>query len=208
MRCVQGIRDYERADELAGIGGSMRVLLTSAGLETEEIKACFVDMAGKDMSFVKALFIPTAAIDADAIGVLPKCMNDLLKCGISKKNIDVYDLHAGMEFEKLKQYDVVYLCGGNTQYLLERINATRFHESFMAYINDNGLVIGVSAGSLIFSNNLEKNLGLIDTKLDVHCVMGEKRGKVTYPLKENVKLTNTCALVIRDFPDDMEIIGE
>ena len=49
MRCVQGIRDYERADELAGIGGSMRVLLTSAGLETEEIKACFVDMAGKDM---------------------------------------------------------------------------------------------------------------------------------------------------------------
>ena len=208
MRCVQGIRDYERADELAGIGGSMRVLLTSAGLETEEIKACFVDMAGKDMSFVKALFIPTAAIDADAIGVLPKCMNDLLKCGILGKNIDVCDLHAGVAFEKLKQYDVVYLCGGNTQYLLERINATRFHESLMAYINDNGLVIGVSAGSLIFSNNLEKNLGLIDTKLDVHCVMGEKRGKVTYPLKENVKLTNTCALVIRDFPDDMEIIGE
>lgn len=186
----------------------MRVLLTSAGLETEEIKACFVDMAGKDMSFVKALFIPTAAIDADAIGVLPKCMNDLLQCGISKRNIDVYDLHAGMEFEKLKQYDVVYLCGGNTQYLLERINATRFHESLMAYINDNGLVIGVSAGSLIFSNHLENNLGLIDTKLDVHCITGEKRGKVTYPLKENVKLTNTCALVIRDFPDDMEIIGE
>ncbi len=26
----------------------MRVLLTSAGLETEEIKECFVDMAGKD----------------------------------------------------------------------------------------------------------------------------------------------------------------
>ena len=208
MRCVQGIRDYERADELAGIGGSMRVLLTSAGLETEEIKACFVDMAGKDMSFVKALFIPTAAIDADAIGVLPKCMNDLLKCGILDKNIDVCDLHAGVEFEKLKQYDVVYLCGGNTHYLLERMNATGFHESLKAYIRDNGLVIGVSAGSLIFSNNLENNLGLIHTKLDVHCVTGEKRGKMTYPLKENVKLTNTCALVIRDFPDDMEIIGE
>ncbi len=35
----------------------MRVLLTSAGLETEEIKECFVDMAGKEMSLVKALFI-------------------------------------------------------------------------------------------------------------------------------------------------------
>lgn len=186
----------------------MRVLLTSAGLETEEIKECFVDMAGKDMAFVKALFIPTAAIDAGAIGVLPKCMNDLLKCGILDKNIDVYDLHAGMEFEKLQQYDVVYLCGGNTRYLLERINATGFHKSLMEYINDNGLVIGVSAGSLIFSNNLDNNLGLIDTKLDVHCTIGERRGKLTYPIKNNVKLTNTCALVIRDFSDGMEIIGE
>lgn len=193
---------------MAGIGGNMRVLLTSAGLETEEIKECFVDMAGKDMAFVKALFIPTAAIDAGAIGVLPKCMNDLLKCGILDKNIDVYDLHAGMEFEKLQQYDVVYLCGGNTRYLLERINATGFHKSLMEYINDNGLVIGVSAGSLIFSNNLDNNLGLIDTKLDVHCTIGERRGKLTYPIKNNVKLTNTCALVIRDFSDGMEIIGE
>ncbi len=60
----------------------MRVLLTSAGFETEEIKECFMDMADKDMSLIKALFIPTAAIDADAIEVLPKCMKDLLKCGI------------------------------------------------------------------------------------------------------------------------------
>lgn len=186
----------------------MRVLLTSAGLETEEIKKCFVEMTGKDMSLVKALFIPTAAIDAAAIGVLPKCMNDLLKCGILDKNIDVYDLHAGMEFEKLQQYDVVYLCGGDTHYLLERINSTRFHETLIKFINNNGLVIGVSAGSLIFSNHLENNLGLIDTKLDVHCSKGERRGKLTFPLKNNIKLTNTCALVIRNFPDELEIIGE
>ena len=132
----------------------MRVLLTSAGFETEELKEYFVNLAGRDLSLVKALFIPTAAIDADAIEVLPKCMNDLLKCGISNENIDVYDLHAGMEFEKLKQYDVVYLCGGNTRYLLERINYTGFHQSLKEYIDDNGLVVGVSAGSIIFANNL------------------------------------------------------
>lgn len=186
----------------------MRVLLTSAGLETDEIKEYFMDMLGKDMSLVKALFIPTAAIDADAIEVLPKCMNDLLKCGILGKNIDVFDLHCEMVFEKLQQYDVVYLCGGNTRYLLERINATKFNKSLTEYINDNGIVIGVSAGSLIFSNNLEYNLGLIDTKLDVHCAAGERRGKLSYPFKDNIKLTNTCALVIRDLPDGVEIIGE
>lgn len=87
-------------------------------------------MADREMSLMKALFIPTAAIDAGAIEVLPKCMNDLLKCGISAENIRVYDLHAGMEIEELRQYDVVYLCGGSTQYLLERINDTNFNKSF------------------------------------------------------------------------------
>lgn len=186
----------------------MRVLLTSAGLETEKIKEYFVNMIGKDMALVKALFIPTAAIDAGAIEVLPKCMNDLLKCGIQNKNIKVYDLHIGMEMDELRQYDVVYLCGGDTTYLLERVNATGFNTTLMEYIKANGMVIGVSAGSLIFSNNLSGNLGLINTELDVHCVEGEKRGKVAYPLKNNVRLTNTCALVIREFPDGLEIIGE
>lgn len=129
--------------------------MTSAGLETDEIKEYFMDMLGKDMSLVKALFIPTAAI-------------------------------------------------GNTAYLLERINVTGFHATLMDYIRAGGIVIGVSAGSLIFSNNL----GLIDTKLDVHCAKGEKRGKVAYPLKEHMRLTNTCALAIWGFPDGLEIIGE
>lgn len=186
----------------------MRILLTSAGLETEEIKNYFVDMANKDMSLVQALFIPTAAINAEAIEVLPKCMNDLLKCGIPGKNIRVYDLHDGMDINELQQYDLVYLCGGDTYYLLERINETGFNKTLMEYIQADGLVIGVSAGSLIFSNNLCHNLGLLDTKLDVHCKEGEKRGKVAYPLKDNVRLTNTCALVVREFPNGLEIIGE
>jgi cyanophycinase-like exopeptidase len=103
---------------------------------------------------------------------------------------------------------VVYLCGGDTTYLLERVNATGFNETLINYINDNGMVIGVSAGSLLFSNNLVGNLGLINTRLDVHCPNGEVRGKVEYPLKDNVRLTNTSALVIREFPDGLEIIGE
>ncbi len=186
----------------------MRVLLTSAGLETEEIKEYFVKMLGKDVSTVKALFIPTAAINAGAIEMLPKCMNDLLKCGIQNNNIKVFDMHTGMDIAELQKYDVVYLCGGDAAYLLERVNATGFNENLMEYIKGNGMVIGVSAGSLLFSNNLVENLGLIDTRLEVHCPDGEARGKVEYPLKDNMRLTNTCALVIREFPDGLEIIGE
>lgn len=185
----------------------MKVLLTSAGLETLKIQDCFIKLLSKDMSSVKALFIPTAAIDADAIMVLPKCMNDLLKCGIPKENIRIYDMYTGMNIEELRNYDVVYLCGGSTQYLLQRINDTGFHKALTEYIQSDGVVLGVSAGSIIFGNNLPGNLGLVDTKLNVHCTVGEKAGKVTYPLKDSMCLTNEQAIVITDVPSGLEIIG-
>ena len=147
----------------------MKVLLTSCGLETESIKNKFIDMLNKDTAEAKAIFIPTAAVDADAIGVLPKCMNDLLKCGIKKENITVYDLHKPMTAEETKRYDIIYICGGNTEYLLERINEIDFGTCIKEFIGDNRLVIGVSAGSIIFANNLNNNLGLLKCCLNVHC---------------------------------------
>ena len=184
----------------------MRVMLTSCGLETEQIKEQFLNMLGKDPADTKALFIPTAAIDADAIEVLPKCMNDLLKCGIPKENIRVFDLHRNMPADELKTYDAVYLTGGRTSYLLERINDTGFRDTLLTYIRDGGFVIGVSAGSIIFANNLPGNLKLLDTKLDVHCESSSYTGKVSFPLTENMKLSNTAAMLIRSIPDEAEII--
>ena len=77
----------------------------------------------------------------------------------------------------------------------------------MDYIHANGILIGVSAGRLIFTDNLAGNLGLIGTRLDVHCPDGEAKDKVGYPLKDHIRLTNTCALVIWEFPDELEIVG-
>ena len=91
---------------------------------------------------------------------------------------------------------------------LQRINDTGFGQVLMEYIRGNGVVIGVSAGSVIFANNLPGNLALIDTKLSVHCAEGEKPGRILYQLVHNIRLTNTCAIAIRDFPDGLEIIGE
>ena len=190
----------------------MRVMLTSCGLETKKIGAAFLEFLGKAPEEVHALFIPTAAIDADAIEVLPKCMNDLqcmndlLKVGIPKQNVRVFDLHQNMPIDELKTYDVVYLTGGRTSYLLERINDTGFRETLLTYIRDDGFVIGVSAGSIVFANNLPGNLELLDTKLDVHCEASSYTGSISFPLIENMKLSNTGAILIRSIPDETEII--
>ena len=181
----------------------MRLILSSAGLENEVLQAHFLKLLDKDVTRVHPLFIPTAAINPGAIAVLPKCMNDLLKCGIPEENIMVFDLHKGMCLPELEQFDLVYLCGGSTSYLLQRINDTGFRESLLGYIRENGLVLGVSAGSIIFANNLENNLGLLDAKLDVHCGSGEKPGKLER--KDHIHLTNDCALLLRG--GDITVVG-
>jgi peptidase E len=111
-----------------------------------------------------------------------------------------------MPIDELKTYDVVYLTGGRTSYLLERINDTGFRETLLTYIRDDGFVIGVSAGSIIFANNLPGNLELLDTKLDVHCEESSYTGRVSFPLIGNMKLSNTAAILIRSLPDEAEII--
>jgi len=176
----------------------MKVLLTSCGLETAAIENRFREFLG-DAARVKALFIPVAAINADAIEVLPKCIKDLLKVGILKENITVYDLHESISQSELNKYSVVYLCGGDTKYLLKRMNENGFSKQLLQYIDEEkGTVVGVSAGSLIFADNLEGNLGLLKTTMKVHCSeeICEPIGITDIHRKETIYLGNTQALVI------------
>lgn len=147
----------------------MNVLLTSCGLETQAIADAFLELLPVKPAAARVLFIPTAARDPDAIEVLPKCLNDLLKIGIPRENITVHDLHDPIEGPLSKQWDAVYLCGGDTRYLLRRVNEQGFREQLLQFIGEDGVVLGVSAGSIIFAANLPESLDLLPCPLDVHC---------------------------------------
>ena len=185
----------------------MNVLLTSCGLETKRIEKSFMDMLQKTTSEIKAIFIPTAANSPDAIDVLPKCLNDLLKCGIMRENIFVYDLHDEIENNIINSYDVIYLCGGSSDYLLKRINEKNFRKQLLEFISLGKIVIGVSAGSMIFANDMPNNLGLLKCGLDVHCndEIREKTGRYARNRQERIKLGNTQAI---SFEDDNIIVFE
>ena len=145
---------------------------------------------------LKALFIPTAANDADAIAVLPKCMNDLLNAGIPEKNIAVFDLHRNMPIEELRQYDLVYFTGGSPHYLLERINDTGFNRSLRQFIDNGGVYVGVSAGSCIATNDLPDGLGYINCTLNVHMKIGTKNGVIDTSNNPHIDLTGNNAILI------------
>ena len=173
-----------------------KVLLTSAGFETERIMDAFHGLFNIKPAAMKALFIPTAANFPDAVAVLPKCMDDLLRAGIQKTNIKVFDLHRNMEIDELSEYDVVYFTGGTTQYLLERINQTGFDKSIKEYIDKGGVYVGVSAGSVVAANNLPDSLKLINCTLNVHTPSGTACGVINTLENPHIDLTDESAILI------------
>lgn len=175
-----------------------RILLTSAGLETNAIMQAFLRLLPRSAGCCRALFIPTAAIDADAIAVLPKCMDDLLRAGIPRENIAVFDLHRSMEDGELLQYDCIYFTGGDTRYLLDRINESGFRIPLLRYVGRGGLFLGVSAGSIIAAGNLPGNLGLLAATLSVHQPEGTPCGSIDPDAPGHIALTDRSAILLDD----------
>lgn len=173
-----------------------KVLLTSSGFETKVIEDAFLNLIKNDPQNAKVLFIPTAAIYPDAVSVLPKCMNDLLKVNIQKHNITVFDLHRALTFDELSMYDAVYFTGGDTNYLIKRINDTGFNITLKDYVNNMGVYVGVSAGSLVAVNNVPDNLGLLNCTLSVHMKQGHPKGIIDEKNNPHIDLSSGTAIVI------------
>jgi len=172
-----------------------KILLTSAGFETKAISDAFLDFVDKEPKEVKALFIPTAAIFPAAIAVLSKCMDDLLNIGIPVVNIKVFDLHRSMTIEELSEFDAVYFTGGSPQYLLERINDTGFNIPLGDYVNNGGVYVGVSAGSIVAAGDLPNNLGYLKASLRVHLETGTASGIFDNDVVTQIDLTNNAVLI-------------
>lgn len=132
-----------------------KILLTSAGFENKVIENKFMELVGKDAKDIKVLFITTAAVEPDAIMVLPKCLDDLLNCKIPMENITVYDMHKLIGISK---YDAIYVCGGSTRYLLKRMNKINFKYTLYNFIENGGIYIGASAGTVAASVTYENGL--------------------------------------------------
>lgn len=173
-----------------------KILLTSAGFENKVIEKEFMELVEKEACDIKALFVTTAAIEPDAIMVLPKCLEDLLHCGISMQNITVYDMHKLISQSELEKYDVVYVCGGKTSYLVDRMNEVGFKKVIEEYIKKGGIYIGVSAGSIAACGTYESGLQFIQNQIEVHCDEGNKCGIID--TLETIYLTNSQAILITD----------
>jgi len=56
---------------------------------------------------------------------------------------------------KLDGFDMVFVTGGNTFYLLEQVRNSGFDKAIRKFLNKGGIYVGANAGSLIAGLNIE-----------------------------------------------------
>lgn len=180
-----------------------KILLTSTGFDNDNIKNKFLSLLNKDINDVKILFVITAAQDPGAVRILSSCLDDLSKCNIPDDNITIYDMHNKLDITEINKYDAIYVCGGNTNYLVKRMDEINFKEQVNEYFNNGGIYIGVSAGTISVSGKYSNDFNLISNIVDVHCNNGSENGVIDYDGK--IYLTDNQAIYI---DDDKSIIFE
>ena len=166
----------------------MKLFLTSAGFDNRKLVDEFFKLTDKAGDSLKALFIPTALNTPEMKEAIPIFKEDLHCLGINDENITEYNLDEPFCGD-IKDFDVMLFTAGNPEFLMERIIAVEFRTKIEEFLKNDGIYIGISAGSDIASHNLKNGLRLIDKIIECHATDGSINGNTIY-------LTDSQALII------------
>ena len=147
--------------------------LTSCGIINNEIKKEFYKVITKDVKDLKVLYITTAAdgeADPDKTWMEEE-FQTILDLGILKENIMEYKIGNKIN---INEFDVVYMMGGNTFYLLDIIRKTGFDKNIEEFINSGKIYVGSSAGSEILGNSINVALGYDENNVNMTDFTGLK----------------------------------
>ncbi len=133
----------------------MKLFLTSQGLVLETTPF-FLKLLGRKPESCRAAFIPTAADYKRERGFwVSNDMARLEELGFDVTEIDIKAENEKSLAEKLKMFDVVFVCGGNTFYLMKCIRESGFDAAIRKFLKCGGIYVGVSAGSMVAGLNIK-----------------------------------------------------
>lgn len=151
------------------------IILTSCGIIKEDLKNSFYKIINKDeLKYKKVLYI-TTAVDGEDDGDKPWMAREykaILDLGINESNITEYKI--GSSDIDINNFDIIYMLGGNTFYLLDMIRKYNFDDSIRNFINKGKIYIGSSAGSEILGSSIEPALPYDKNKINMHDFSGLK----------------------------------
>lgn len=130
----------------------MKLLLTSNGFFTEEIKTTFLKLAGGETAGKKAAIVTTASPLKANNPFARKAKTDLMEMGVA--DVEFIDV----EFEDpevLACKDIIYISGGNPFSLLHHAKRSGMDRVLTEMKAKDVVVVGASAGSVVLGPHIK-----------------------------------------------------
>jgi peptidase E len=182
----------------------LKLFLTSAGFDNRKLVDEFFRLTDKKGKNMKALFIPTALNTTEMREAIPIFMEDLYCLGITDENITEYDLEEPFSGD-IGDFDVMLFTAGNPDFLMEKIISMGFKKKIDEFLENDGIYIGISAGSDIAAANIKNGLGYIKTIIECHAKNDKPPGILNIEDTDRVLLNDNQALIING--NRAEVIG-
>lgn len=142
----------------------MKLLLTSNGFYTNEIREQFLQFINGDIKTLNVAIITTASPLKEKNQFAQKARNDFKEMGF--RNINFIDV----EFESpesLLNKDVIYINGGNPFHLLFHMKKSGADRMIQKMSTKDVVIVGVSAGSVILGPHI-KVVQFFTPQMNVH----------------------------------------
>lgn len=128
------------------------IILTSTGFENPEIMEVVKDFWRNDVADKKVAIITTASEEKEENEFAVLARSQFFEMGF--ESVIFFDIEIQSP-EELAGFDVIYVNGGNTYFLLHWAKKSGFDKLIVDFVGRGGLYVGVSAGSLIAGNSIE-----------------------------------------------------
>ncbi|NQV00825.1 MAG: Type 1 glutamine amidotransferase-like domain-containing protein [Parcubacteria group bacterium] len=129
-----------------------KLFLTSAGFLNKEVSDLFLKELDKKPEDSKIFMVTSARIKEEEY-YIEESKKELTDLGF--KDIFVFNLDKKISMEEVKDFDALYICGGNTYYIMKRFRQTGLDKIVIELVNQGKIYVGVSAGSIMAGPNIE-----------------------------------------------------
>ena len=129
----------------------MRLILSGGGSK-EKAKEAY-EIFARELGGGKVLYIPLAWDNGNMEDCINWLRSELLPYGVTNIE-DVLDAKL-ITKERLAQCSGVFIGGGNTFKLLKILKETQAFNNLKEFIDNNGLIMGGSAGALLFGKSID-----------------------------------------------------
>lgn len=130
----------------------MNIFLTS---QASQVMDEIVPMLPRSPKNLRLAFIPTASDPYDEKPWMDKDRAKLIELGFQIEDFDLKDKTENETRKKLAKFDIIFVAGGNTFYLLDEAKKSGFDKIAKGLVKAGKIYIGSSAGSYILCPTIE-----------------------------------------------------